>query len=253
MGKTTTAPVRDIRHGRGAVWLTFMVALAATAGFFAYGWSLYPGLPDMIVTHWGADGAPDGWQAKSVGSVFFTQFLAAGMTVFLAGVAAVAVRTFPPRPEATAWELHRREGTARGAIAALGLTSLVLAATLGLQGAMGWTGPDRITAPPALLSIPLILLVVIVSQAAAARWTARAAAKAGAAPTAKEAAEDRLWISGIFYNNPEDPRLMVPRRDGTGHGHTVNLGNRAGRIGAICFVALVVLVPLALAVLAWQG
>lgn len=231
MGKTTTASARNIRHGRGPVWLTFVAALAATAGFFAYGWSLYPGLPDM----------------------FFTQFLAAGMTVFLAGLAAVSVRAFPPRPEATAWELHRREGMARGTIAALGLTSLALAVTLCLQGPQGGTGPDRPTAPPALLSIPLFLLVVIGSYAVAARWAARAAARAGVAPTVQEAAADRLWISGIIYNNPEDARLLVPRREGAGYGLTINLGNRAGRIGAICFVALVVLVPLALGVLAWQS
>lgn len=36
---------------------------------------LYPRLPETIVTHWGADGNPDGWSSKLVGAIVFPGIL----------------------------------------------------------------------------------------------------------------------------------------------------------------------------------
>lgn len=36
---------------------------------------LYPRLPDQLVTHWGANGEPNGWQSKFVGAIVFPGML----------------------------------------------------------------------------------------------------------------------------------------------------------------------------------
>lgn len=63
--------------------------------------------------------------------------------------------------------------------------------------------------------------------------------------------DDRYWYAGIFYNNPDDPAVFVPRRFGL--GWTVNFGNPMGRmffIGLLLIILLLgVILPLLFAVL----
>lgn len=51
--------------------------------------------------------------------------------------------------------------------------------------------------------------------------------------------DDRYWMGGILYNNPDDPALFVPKR--AGMGRTVNIGHPEGK--------LILFGPLALPVL----
>ncbi len=55
--------------------------------------------------------------------------------------------------------------------------------------------------------------------------------------------DDRYWVGGFFYNNPDDPALFVPKRFGL--GWTVNFGNPKGRL---VFIGTL-LIPLILALL----
>jgi len=48
--------------------------------------------------------------------------------------------------------------------------------------------------------------------------------------------DDRYWYGGLFYNNPDDPAVFVPKRYGL--GWTVNFGNPVGKlvlIGTLLF------------------
>ena len=55
--------------------------------------------------------------------------------------------------------------------------------------------------------------------------------------------DDRIWRGGIFYDNPDDPQLFVPKRFGL--GWTVNFGHPLGM-----WVLIVMLVlPLVLSIL----
>lgn len=55
--------------------------------------------------------------------------------------------------------------------------------------------------------------------------------------------DDRYWIGGVFYNNPDDPAILVPKRYGM--GWTVNFGNPRGRL----FMFATLLIPLVLLIL----
>ena len=54
--------------------------------------------------------------------------------------------------------------------------------------------------------------------------------------------DDRYWYGGIFYNNPDDPDILVPKRYGI--VWTFNFGNPKGRI----LMIVMILVPLVIAV-----
>ena len=50
--------------------------------------------------------------------------------------------------------------------------------------------------------------------------------------------DDGSWILGVLYNNPNDPRVLVPKR--YQGGMTLNVGHPLGRLAMIGTVVLVV-------------
>ena len=207
---------------------------------------LYESLPETIPTHWGAGGTPDAWADKSFGAVFAPLLIGAGTSVFLALIAAAVPLMVPPSKDASTWELWRREGTIRGTVAAMGGVSALTAALVGLLSVAGWRNPDALPMGPVLILVALILAVVLVAYALSSRWARRSALKSGVMPTAEEQEEDKLWTVGGLYNNPDDPHILVPKRSGSGTGMTVNVGNAKGRAAVVIFLAVFVVLPLAL-------
>lgn len=55
--------------------------------------------------------------------------------------------------------------------------------------------------------------------------------------------DDRYWVGGFFYNNPDDLAMFVPKRYGM--GWTPNFGNPKGRL---IFIGML-LIPVAIAIL----
>ena len=60
-------------------------------------------------------------------------------------------------------------------------------------------------------------------------------------------ADDRYWYGGLFYNNPDDPAVFVPKRFGL--GWTMNFGHPQARLVLIGMLLLVLLPPLVVAIL----
>ncbi len=57
--------------------------------------------------------------------------------------------------------------------------------------------------------------------------------------------DDRYWRGGVFYNNPDDPALLVPKRFGL--GWTLNFGHPQARlvmIGILLVLLVVAILPL---------
>lgn len=239
-----------ITRGRTAVWLLHPVAALVLACCFAYGVTIYDSLPEAIATHWGANGQPDAWTDKTFGSAFFPLMMGAGISAFLSLIAAAAPVMDPPDKdkEATGWDLYRREGMIRGTVAGMGCASILTAVLIGFLTVAGWKNPEHVPPGPALLLTALILGVVLGSYRIASGWARRTALAAGVLPTAAEQEEEKLWIAGGLYNNPEDPHILVPKRtgSGTGTGMTVNVGNSKGRAAVVVFLAVFVVFPLIL-------
>ena len=238
----------QITRGRAALWLLYPAALLILAGCFAYGATIYDSLPDTVPTHWGGSGQPDAWAEKSFGSVFLPLLIGAGLILFLALIAAAVPLMVPAEQRATVWERYRREGMIRGTIAAMGGVGVLLACILGYLTVNGWRNPEQVALWPALTGTGLLLAAVVAAYALASRWARRTALARGTHPTEEEQAEDRLWVAGGFYNNPDDPHVLVPKRSGSGTGMTVNVGNAKGRAAVVVFLAVFVGIPLVLGV-----
>ena len=59
--------------------------------------------------------------------------------------------------------------------------------------------------------------------------------------------DDRYWYGGVFYNNPDDPALFVPKRFGL--GWTLNFGHPQAKLFLIGMLLLVLLFGVLLPVL----
>ena len=51
--------------------------------------------------------------------------------------------------------------------------------------------------------------------------------------------DDRNWIAGLIYYNPEDPDLLVPKR--LGYGWTINFGHPRGKVFLVLLIGLILL------------
>ncbi|HEX8998106.1 MAG TPA: DUF5808 domain-containing protein [Ktedonobacterales bacterium] len=59
--------------------------------------------------------------------------------------------------------------------------------------------------------------------------------------------EDRYWLAGVFYYNPDDPDPFVPKRYGL--GWTINFAHPAGKVMLVVMIGMILL-PVALAIFA---
>lgn len=240
----------QINHRRGRFWLPHLLALVILALCFVFGALTFESLPDTVATHWGPSGRPDAWAPKSFEAVFSPLMMGAGLCVLLSLVTALVPKMVQVDDDASLWERYRREGTIRGTVAVLGGTSVLIAAIIGFLSVAGWTTPDHVAWWPAAVVTALFLVVIPVSYAAAARWARRTASAQGIHPTAADEQEEKLWIAGVLYNDPNDPHLLVAKRAGTGVGLTVNVGNTRGRVAVAVFLGLFVVLPVILGVVA---
>ena len=105
-------------------------------------------------------------------------------------------------------------------VVALSSAAAALAPVLGVTPVLATTG----------LSLPLVVAVILV------------ASRRGGAPDVRSLSPDQCWKWGLFYVNPDDAALMVPKRFGI--GYTLNFAHPAASI--FCgLVALLVVVAMA--------
>lgn len=238
------------QQGRGRVWFPFVLSLVMLGAVFVWGAAIYDQLPELMPTGWGADGEVRGWTEKSFGSVFTTAIIASGLFILMAALGAMAPMMSPGSPDLSAWKLLRLTAGHRGITEYLGwVTALITLMMVGFN-AQSW----RLAASEGTWSAPVTMLLVVALVVAIfvilspvfrshLRWADRTAEQLGIHPTEEESAEDALWLPSGLYNDPSNPAMMVPKREGYGIGTTVNVGSRKGRIAVIVF-AVVIIAPL---------
>jgi uncharacterized membrane protein len=200
-------------------WISLAV-LAAAGIVLAIFWG---DVPDRWITHWGVHG-PDGWATKSVANAALPLLLGlAQWTLF-----ELLARSTTHRKTALPREMMQVLATV---FRALGFGLVLVCA--GLAVVLPLVRPR--SALPIAVGTPL-LLVLVVGGAAVWAWrrTRQLRASGVALPEG---------YSGIFYKNPHDARLWVPKAAGI--GWTINLAHR----GAWAVMLALVGVPIAVAIL----
>ncbi len=210
---------------------TIMNALAALilVSTAIWGATIYPHLPETVPTHWNAAGEADAFSRKSVWSVFGPLMIGGVMALGL-----FATRWFVSRgrdlvpAERRAYDL------------CIGYANMSLAALFAWISVMAWFDrePGPLFIVMSLLGSVPVLLIIGLHLPAITRE--RKAVTGADEPSLNP--DHWVW-GGIFYSNPNDPRVFVPKPPHMGVGQTTNLATRGGKLlmGGILLLVVVTL------------
>lgn len=196
-----------------------LLALAGLAGLLAFHLAVEPGLPARVAIHFDAAGRPDGWAPKAqLPWILFGLPGFVWLLLLTVGAATAASVEDPERARLMAGAPLRGTLTFGACWAMAGVLAVPSRGTVALQA--GLAG---------------LVAAVVVGVLALLRQARRL-------PLSAE--EGRHWRGGVFYHNPEDPRLWVPKR--LGIGWTLNYA----RPSALWITLALLTVPLGAVVLA---
>jgi len=200
-------------------------ALAMTAGFLVV---RYTALPDLLVVHFMGNGVPNGWQYKTWPRVLMPVFIQSALMVTLGLVAALLLS----RPHGD----HDAHAPDVRAAAIAAETVALLASIWILVQAYGAFAITRMWERqiPRLDGFGLVEVVGFVLTTGVA---VRAHLRLGR-PEPRPFVPEH-WRYGQLYNNPADPALFVPTRNGA--RWTLNFGRpvAAALMGVILVIGIV--------------
>jgi uncharacterized membrane protein len=202
-------------------WPWAVPTVVLTAATVLIGALDYSRMPASLAVHFGPSGRPDRWAARSFASAFGPVLAQVSATVLLLAVAGVALRSRAQldAEDPQAATRHRRFvlAAARALLVLAGCTSLTfLANALDVWHLAVPPAPVRamLNVVPTVLGGAVILVVIIRIGQSGSRIRLAGPA-AGRGPTVNRD-DDRLYRFGLFYFNPDDPSVFVPKRFGVG-------------------------------------
>jgi uncharacterized membrane protein len=225
------SPVR--RAGLGAEppgpnrWLDLVpfLLLALVGVTLAAGWDR---LPERFPVHWRAAGVPDRWANRTPWEIFSPLVMGAALCLAMLGLRAALVAFSPlragdPRAVATRRLLS---------VVLLGV-SFLLALVFCAVALTPFLGGPGLVLVAAGVGFPVLLVTLAV-------WSVRLARLPS--PATGDGTPDHCWKAGLFYVNPDDPAVFVPKRSGL--GYTVNFGRPGGWLALLLMLAVPLLVVL---------
>lgn len=220
-GSISAAIVEEGQEGRSYTGILSILPSVAIIALTVYiGVTLYPTLPAQIPTHFGTNGQPDRYMAKSIGSVFLLVFVQIGMTVMIALIGLAIVRTRQEtdvsRPRTSYEQQIRFKLYTRDAMY---LFNSMIAMTMMFSAFETWglisgNYVVLLTVGPALAGA-LVLTIVLMSMGQ--MGSRIRVAPMEEQPTGKiNRNDDRYWKGGALYYNRDDPAILVGKRFGVG-------------------------------------
>jgi uncharacterized membrane protein len=191
----------------------------------------YADLPWLLPVHFKSNGAPNGWQYKTMARVLMPVFVQVALAISLGTIGALLLT----RPAGT---VDPDAPDARAAAVAAEAVTLIGAIWVTFQGYAAFALVNMWMRQRAGLGRPYVyfeLIGVVLTGMVAARAHARLGR-----PEPKPYVPSQ-WMFGQLYRNPDDPALFVPTRDGS--RWTLNFGRpiAATLLGVI--IAIGVLAP----------
>jgi uncharacterized membrane protein len=214
---------------------TALTIAAVVASVATIAWSLafllvrYRALPQLLPVHFNTHGFPDGWQFKTYWRVLLPVFVQAALALILGAVGVLLLSRRHGAEDAEAADV-KAAATAAEAVALLTFIWVAFQAYAGVALAIMWQR-ERAGLGGAYnaLEIGGLLLTLAVSVRAHARL-----GRPDARPFVPE-----HWRYGQLYNNPFDPALFVPTRQGA--RWTLNFGRpvAAALLGVILILGII--------------
>lgn len=230
--------MKDNRNDRGGMlslhWYWVQALLIAGSALTAA--MLWNEIPGTLTTHYTIRFEPDGFGAKSWGTVFLLNIVQACLLVTILGTNAVIAQTksAPPAEKGTG-EIKQRRFRSVNSVFLYGLSLLLTVFFSYIQATTLYGWPAE-----ALSAVTIGVLVLIVGGVIGLVATVRRLGLQGQ----NAGGDGEHWLAGggIYYN-PEDPAVFVPKKYGI--GWTINFGRPTGWI----VIGTLILIPFAIVTL----
>jgi uncharacterized membrane protein len=240
------AELRPRRYGDYIPWHWELLPLAligATAAYLAY---TYPDAPDPFPTHFDINGNPNAFSPKTIGSYFLIVFMQLFIWALITVLTYLIVRakSLPGREET---------GFKRVVLRFLFAIKALAIGFMGLVGAAAAYAAVNATALPEWflgVTIGYIVLVFVLVIVLTVRASARSARLQPADASTTDRMDDSHWFLGSIYFNRDDPSIFVERRFGI--GWTINFGSVGGILTLVALLAVAILLPVGIVLLANQ-
>jgi uncharacterized membrane protein len=213
--------------GPAASWyvetLAALLPIALAAALLAARWG---SIPLRFATHYTIDGQPNGWATRTPFEVAWPLLLAAGLILWIALLGWMLARFSPSsssKPRVFSFTLDILRSVA-----------WLLAIVMSAAGLLPVLSLGRTTLPYFFGGMMAVLLAFLVYLLARIWHTFRGIPSDQSTPAQR-------WVGGIFYYNPDDAALLVPKRSGM--GYTFNMA-RPGAWALMAGILLLALTPL---------
>ena len=203
-------------------WITILASLlciAAGAIIVASHWSA---IPDPVPVHWNGSMEADNWSDKSIGSVFFSSFVALALLVLFAIICSfIAHSEVSPRSERNIKARVRNEANLALTNTGMGILTLLISAGMAFTQVTGpvpqfqrFNGVAIITMLVLAVGGSIGLVAFLLYKQSQLSEQLRGI---HFADEDKESPDnDHLYKWGVMYYNPDDPAVLVDKRFGTG-------------------------------------
>lgn len=182
-----------------APWALITLAIGVLA--LVVGLVRFDALPDPYPTHFGPGGSADEYGDKTYAAV-----LAPLLIGQLSALAVLGVALAVPQK-------------ARRIVQPLGALALAIGGGISLLQLAQYLSPGAV--PPGWTFWALLAVIILVTV-----WLVVAAVRVEAESGKDVGDDERHWKLGVLYVNPDDEKVMVPKRSGL--GTTINFGRPMG-------------------------
>ncbi len=205
----------------------------------------YPALPATIPTHFGLDGRPNQWTDKAIG-IWMLPVTAILCTALLTTLAYWLPRSRQQIDPANPIEDKQRQLTFRQNMSKMLLVISVVLNLTFLLTTLQITAVLSLSANNFGIMASMITILCVLGIVIALGYiTIRQRNKLSAASSSKDTGsgfvardDDRYWLGGMIYYNPDDPAFLVEKRMGI--GWTVNFGHPAGKLCAVGTIIIII-------------
>ncbi len=219
----------------------YVVLALLVLGVTIYALVSYESLPQRIPTHWNFRGEADAWNVKSFYQVFFPNMM--NILLFFL-LAYFSLNTFSLRIKLDAQDIEKSKKRAIKYLKGISISFYILTCSIVfLLGTAAVAMINQSNISPYIIGLNLLFLLFAIVLLFYYYY------KYGNVAFSKEKEEkgysvedeDKYWIAGFIYNNPDDPLVIVDKRYGL--GWTINVGNLKGKLIMI-FLLIFVLITL---------
>lgn len=237
---------RDKLNSKILYWHLIPLAILVFSGLVL--WLKYPDMPEQVPVHWDFHGKADRYAEKSIFTVFAPLFIGLLITFFIWIGHYGILRSKQGLNSQNEEKSLKRLQIARKYWGVFMIfenifSSFIFAEIIGMS--MGWIKNSFIIFTTTMIGVlgTLFLIFFIAFRVGNTGEKISTENLEEEDINLSEKDDDNRWIGGIFYNNPEDASVFVPKK--VGIGFTVNIGSLGGKL-VLAFTLVFVLICLLL-------